>query len=183
MTDGRTEYATLGGGCFWCTEAVFEQLEGVRAVVSGYCGGRLENPDYRSVCAGHSGHAEVVRVSFDPERIGFREILEVFFATHDPTTPDRQGNDVGTQYRSVIFYESDAQRQCAEALIAALESSAGWPAPIVTEVRPAATFYPAEDDHQHYFTSNPAQPYCQYVLAPKLEKFRRKFAARLRSPQ
>jgi len=180
MGEKATELATLGGGCFWCTEAVFEQVRGVHRVVSGYCGGHLANPDYHSVCEGGSGHAEVVQVAFDPAVIDFRGILEIFFATHDPTTPGRQGNDVGTQYRSVIFYGSDAQRETAASLIDELDASEGWPAPIVTELAPAATFYPAEDYHQHYFARNPAQSYCQFVVAPKLDKFRRKFAALLR---
>jgi peptide-methionine (S)-S-oxide reductase len=174
------ETATLGGGCFWCLEAVYSEMQGVLSVESGYMGGHLPNPDYRTVCAGGTGHIEVVRLVFDPAVTSYREILEVFFAIHDPTSRDRQGNDAGEQYRSVIFYHDDRQRATAGALIRELDSQHIWPAPIVTELRAASTFYRAEDYHQRYFENNPAQPYCAYVVAPKVRKFREKFAPRLR---
>ena len=174
------EIATLGGGCFWCLEAVFDELRGVRSVESGYCGGRSASPTYRQVCAGDTGHAEVVRVAFDPKLVSYREILEVFFAIHDPTTRNRQGNDVGTQYRSAIFHHSAEQKATAEALIAELDGRGLWSGPIVTEVEPAAPFYPAEDYHQEYFRHNPAQPYCAFVVAPKLAKFRKSFLDKLK---
>jgi peptide-methionine (S)-S-oxide reductase len=177
---GSREIATLGGGCFWCLEAVYDQMEGVLSVESGYMGGHLENPDYQAVCTGTTGHAEVVQVTFDPAAITYRDILEVFFAIHDPTTRDRQGNDAGPQYRSVIFYHDEAQRAVADETIRELHAQAIWPAPIVTEVRPAATFYRAEDYHQEYFQNNPRQPYCAYVVAPKVQKFRKKFASKVR---
>lgn len=172
--------ATLGGGCFWCLEAALEQLTGVVSVVSGYSGGDDESPSYRSICAGRSGHAEVVRVAFDPGQISYRELLEIFFVIHDPTTLNRQGNDVGTQYRSVIFTHSAEQFAIAESLIAALDAQALWPAAIVTEVLPAVRFYRAEDYHQRYFSSNAQQPYCQFVIAPKLEKLRQTLARRIK---
>ncbi len=174
------ETATLGGGCFWCLEAVYQNMEGVLSVESGYMGGKVPNPDYRAVCTGATGHAEVVQVTFDAEVTSYREILEVFFAIHDPTTRDRQGNDAGTQYRSVIFYHSEAQQSVAEQLIGELAAERVWRDPIVTEVGPAAAFYKAEDYHQEYFRNNPQQPYCTYVVAPKVKKFREKFAAKLR---
>jgi peptide-methionine (S)-S-oxide reductase len=175
-----TETATLGGGCFWCLEAVFDNLQGVVSVESGYSNGKTVNPTYQQVCSGDTGHAEVVRVNFDPGKIAFREILEVFFAIHDPTTLNSQGNDFGTQYRSAIFYNSPGQRATAEQLIAELTAKKAFGAPIVTEVAPAQTFYAAEDYHQEYFANNSAQPYCQYVVAPKMAKFRKKFANRLK---
>jgi peptide-methionine (S)-S-oxide reductase len=178
------EFATLGGGCFWCLEAVYEELEGVVDVESGYAGGHVRNPSYRQVCDGDTGHAEVVRVEFDPARIGYREMLEVFFAVHDPTTLNRQGNDVGTQYRSVIFTHSDAQRAIAEDVIR--EAQTHYDQEIVTQVLPAplpaSDYYRAEDYHQEYFRHNPAQGYCMFVVAPKVEKFRKTFAARRRKP-
>jgi peptide-methionine (S)-S-oxide reductase len=174
------EVATLGGGCFWCLEAVFEQLRGVERVVSGYSGGHVANPTYEQVCGKDTGHAEVAQVTFDPAAVSYRELLEVFFATHDPTTKDRQGNDVGPQYRSVIFYHSDEQRRAAEGLIAELTAEQVFPRPIVTEVVPFAAFYPAEGYHQGYFRGNPAQPYCAVVVAPKVAKFRKQFAAKLK---
>lgn len=182
MTDMAMETAILGGGCFWCLEAALRQLEGVLSVVSGYCGGQVAAPDYRSVCTGDTGHAEVVRIEFDPARLDYRTLLEAFFAIHDPTTRDRQGDDVGSQYRSVIFAVSERQRQIAGALIAELTEQQVWPAPIVTEILPAATFYPAEDYHQNYLANNPRQPYCVAVVAPKAAKLRQKFAGRLRQP-
>ena len=173
--------ATLGGGCFWCLEAVYQEMEGVRGVVSGYMGGHAANPTYRQVCGGDTGHVEVVQVTFDAGAVSYEDILEVFFAIHDPTSRDRQGNDAGTQYRSVIFYNDDAQRIAAEAMISRLTSERAFSTPIVTEVRPATAFYPAEDYHQRYFANNPDQPYCAFVVSPKVQKFRRKFAPRLRA--
>jgi peptide-methionine (S)-S-oxide reductase len=174
------ETATLGGGCFWCLEAVFEQLRGVEKVVSGYAGGTVANPTYHHVCTGATGHAEVVQVAFDPAVISFREVLEVFFATHDPTTLNRQGADVGTQYRSAIFYHSPPQRQAAEQLIAELNAAGVWDAPLVTQVVPFEKFYPAEDYHQGYFRNNPRQGYCMAVVSPKVAKFRKQFASKLK---
>jgi peptide-methionine (S)-S-oxide reductase len=174
------ETATLGGGCFWCLEAVYDEMEGVASVESGYMGGTMPNPDYRSVCTGRTGHVEVVQVTFDPAVTTYREILEVFFAIHDPTSMDRQGNDAGTQYRSVIFYHSDQQRRTAEDMIAELNGEGVYDRPIVTEVRPATTFYIAEDYHQEYFQNNPNQPYCAFVVSPKVRKFREKFAGKMR---
>jgi peptide-methionine (S)-S-oxide reductase len=174
------EVATLGGGCFWCLEAVFEQLLGVEKVESGYAGGRMPQPTYRQVCTGDTGHAEVVRVGFDPAVISYPELLDVFFATHDPTTLNRQGADVGTQYRSAIFYHSPEQKEAAERRIAELNAAGLWGRPIVTQVVPAEAFYKAEDYHQGYFRANPGQPYCQAVVNPKVAKFRKQFAARLK---
>jgi peptide-methionine (S)-S-oxide reductase len=175
------EVATLGGGCFWCVEAVFEGLKGVERVESGYSGGPTPNPTYRQVCSGSTGHAEVVRVSFDPRVISFREILEVFFTAHDPTTLNRQGGDVGTQYRSVIFYNDDQQKEIAEKVIDELNAADIWDAPIVTEVVAAQPFYKAEDYHQEYFRNNPGEGYCRVVIAPKVAKFRKRFRDRLKS--
>ena len=181
-THTNRQIATLGGGCFWCLEAVFDNLQGVESVESGYTGGKIANPTYRQVCNGNTGHAEVVRVTFDPDVIAYREILEVFFTIHDPTTLNRQGNDVGTQYRSAIFYHSPAQRKITEQLIAELDAQKAFGAPIVTEVVPAPTFYVAEDYHQEYFANNESQPYCQFVVAPKVAKFRKKYAQRVKTP-
>lgn len=175
------ELATLAGGCFWCLEAVFEQVKGVERVVSGYAGGATPNPTYHQVCDGDTGHAEVVQVKFDPSQVSYGEILEIFFAIHDPTTPNRQGADVGTQYRSAIFYHSPAQEKEARATIERLDAEKIFPAPIVTEVVALTKFFPAEGYHQGYFRANPAQPYCQAVVAPKVAKFRKKFADKLRS--
>ncbi len=174
------ETATLGGGCFWCLEAVYDEMEGVSSVESGYMGGRVANPDYHAVCTGKTGHVEVVQVTFDPEVTSYREILEVFFAIHDPTSMDRQGNDAGTQYRSVIFTHSEQQAEMAHQLIAELDGGGIPGKRIVTEVRPVATFYEAEEYHQEYFVKNPGQGYCSFVVAPKLKKFREKFADRRR---
>ncbi|HEX8962497.1 MAG TPA: peptide-methionine (S)-S-oxide reductase MsrA [Rhodocyclaceae bacterium] len=174
------ETAILGGGCFWCLEAALRQLEGVEAVVSGYCGGHVEWPTYEQVCAGDTGHAEVVQLKFDPAVIDYRTLLEAFFAIHDPTTRDRQGNDVGPQYRSVIFACSPEQEHEARTLIAELEAARTWPRPVVTEVLPAPPFWPAEDYHQDYLAEHPAQPYCVAVVAPKAAKLRQKFASRLK---
>ncbi len=176
----KTETATLGGGCFWCLEAVYDQTRGVLDVVSGYAGGHVPNPDYETVCTGTTGHAEVVQITFDPQEIRFRDLLEIFFAIHDPTTLNRQGADVGTQYRSVIFYHDEAQRETARQVIAELEASQAFPNPIVTEVSPLDAFYPAEDYHQEYFRRNPHQGYCRAVIAPKVAKFQKKFAFRLK---
>jgi len=178
-----SEITTLGGGCFWCLEAVFEQVVGVESVVSGYSGGHLDSPSYVAVCNGGSGHAEVVRIVFHPQQCSFRQILEVFFAIHDPTTSNRQGNDVGTQYRSVIFCHTDEQQREATAMIAELDSDRLWSAPIVTEVLPAPRFFAAEPYHQQYFRRNPDQGYCQVVVSPKLAKFRKRFSARLKANQ
>ena len=174
------EVATLAGGCFWCLEAVYDQLRGVKDVVSGYAGGRVRNPSYQDVCAGTTGHAEVVQVTFDPAVVSFREILEVFFTVHDPTTLNRQGADVGTQYRSAIFYRSLEQKATAEQVIREIDAAKIWPAPIVTEVAPLAEFYPAEDYHQEYFARNPNQGYCSFVIAPKVAKFRKQYLSRLK---
>jgi peptide-methionine (S)-S-oxide reductase len=171
----------LGGGCFWCLEAVFELLEGVERVESGYAGGSAPSPTYEQVCAGVTGHAEVVQVTFDPHVISFREILEVFFATHDPTTLNRQGPDVGTQYRSAIFYHSAAQKETAQELIAELERESVFPGAIVTEVAALEEFFPAEAYHQEFFRNNPNQPYCTFLIDPKVAKFRQRFADRLKS--
>jgi peptide-methionine (S)-S-oxide reductase len=172
--------AVLGGGCFWCLEAVFDKLQGVKSVESGYMGGTVRNPAYREVCEGSTGHAEVIRITFNADELSFPELLEVFFLIHDPTTLDRQGNDIGTQYRSVIFYTSDEQRRQAEQAIAALNASANHPDPVVTAVEPAKEFFMAEDYHQEYFANNSYQPYCQFVVAPKLKKFREKFAEKMK---
>jgi peptide-methionine (S)-S-oxide reductase len=174
------EVATLGGGCFWCIEPIFEDLKGVEAVVSGYSGGAAANPSYRDVCTGTTGHAEVVQVTFDPQAVSFKEILEVFFTVHDPTTLNRQGADVGTQYRSVIFYHTPEQRAIAEQVMQALESANAWGKPIVTEVAPFEAFYQAEDYHQEYFLRNGSQPYCRAVIAPKVAKFRKQYVDRLK---
>lgn len=176
----ETELATLGGGCFWCTEAVFVELEGVESVTSGYAGGDVEHPTYEQVCTGRSGHAEVVQISYDPKTIDYGDLLDVFFATHDPTTLNRQGADSGTQYRSVIFVHDDRQREIAESRIRSLNDEQLFPGPIVTLVQPLPHFWPAEDYHQDYFAGHASQPYCQAVINPKLAKFRQKFAARLR---
>ena len=180
MTEAPKEIATLAGGCFWCLEAVFDDLRGVESVESGYMGGETANPTYEEVCSGRTGHAEVVQVSFDPEVASFREILEVFFVIHDPTTLNRQGNDVGTQYRSAIFYHSAGQKEAAEEVIANLESAKIYDDPIVTEVVPASKFHVAENYHQEYFRRNPAQPYCAYVVRPKVAKFRKHFLEKLK---
>jgi peptide-methionine (S)-S-oxide reductase len=176
----RQEIATLAGGCFWCLEAVFEQLEGVSKVESGYAGGSVVNPTYHQVCTGVTGHAEVVQVTFDPTVLPYRDLLDVFFAIHDPTTLNRQGADVGTQYRSAILYHSPEQKQIAETRIAELNAAGIWDRPIVTEVTAFEVFYPAEKYHQGYFRSNPAQPYCAAVVSPKVAKFRKHFAKRLK---
>ena len=176
----QPEIATLGGGCFWCLEAVYLEMEGILQVESGYMGGRLENPTYEQVCTGRTGHVEVVQLTFDASVVSFREVLDVFFGIHDPTTRDRQGNDVGPQYRSVIFYHDEHQRTIAEEMITELNAASIFPEPIVTAIEPAGVFYKAEEYHQEYFRNHPRQPYCAFVVAPKVKKFREKFAARLR---
>ncbi len=180
MAGSQSETTTLAGGCFWCLEAVYDRLEGVIDVESGYMGGDMPNPTYERVCDGDTGHAEVVQVTFDPSRISFRDLLEIFFVIHDPTTLNRQGNDVGTQYRSAIFFHTPGQKAQAEAIIRELAESRAFADPIVTEVAPAGKFYVAEGYHQRYFENNPNQPYCQFVVAPKLAKFRQKFSSRLK---
>jgi peptide-methionine (S)-S-oxide reductase len=175
----REETATLGGGCFWCLEAVFKDLRGVRRVVSGYAGGHVANPDYETVCTGTTGHAEVVQVTFDPDQLGYADLLRVFFTIHDPTTLNRQGNDVGTQYRSIILVHDDAQRAVADASRDEIQKA--WPRPVVTEIVPLREFHPAEDYHQDYYARNPGQGYCQAVINPKLAKVRERFSARLRA--
>ena len=176
------ELATLGGGCFWCIEAVFDELDGVERVVSGYAGGRVPNPTYEAVCSGSTGHAEVVQVAFDPQRLSYEDLLRVFFSVHDPTTLNRQGPDVGTQYRSAVFTHTPEQRASAEKVIEELEAARLWDAPIVTEVTPLPQdgFYPAENYHQRYYASNTFQPYCLFVVRPKVSKFRKEHAARLK---
>lgn len=172
---GQAEEAILGGGCFWCTEAIFADLKGVSEVESGYSGGTVKNPGYKEVCTGRTGHAEVIKIKYDPEKIAFEKLLEVFFLTHDPTTLNRQGADVGTQYRSVIFYRNEAQKTVAEKTIRALNDAKVYDSPIVTEVSPYTNYYPAEDYHQDYFINNSSQPYCQFVIQPKIEKFKKTF--------
>lgn len=175
-----SEQATLAGGCFWCLEAVYDELRGVESVVSGYTGGHVPNPTYKQVCSEATGHAEAVQITFDPREVSYRELLEVFFTIHDPTTPNRQGNDIGSQYRSAVFYHTPEQADTARAVIGEIEAAGIWDAPVVTEVVPLAEFYPAEGYHQNYFRDNPNQPYCRVVVAPKVSKFRGKFLERLK---
>ena len=177
----RTEVTTLGGGCFWCLEAVYQELRGVEKVESGYLGGDVPNPTYSQVCSETTGHAEVVQVTFDPDEVSYRDILEVYFTIHDPTTLNRQGADVGTQYRSVIFYHTEEQKRTAEEVISEIESEGIWNSPIVTEVVPLDEFYVAEDYHQNYFRNNGFQPYCQVIIAPKVAKFRKQHLERLKA--
>jgi peptide-methionine (S)-S-oxide reductase len=181
MTTNRTELATLGGGCFWCLEAVFLDLKGVERVVSGYAGGSVPNPSYEDVCTGRTGHAEVVQVTFDPAVLSYRDLLQVFFSIHDPTTLNRQGPDEGTQYRSAIFHHGPEQERVAREVIAELERRGIWDSPIVTEVTAAPSFYPAEQYHQESFRRNPGQGYCRVVIAPKVAKFRKEHLARLKA--
>jgi peptide-methionine (S)-S-oxide reductase len=176
----QSETIVLGGGCFWCVEAVFDDLKGVSAVESGYMGGRTANPTYEDICTGETGHAEVIRVSFDPAVVSLTDILLVFFTVHDPTTLNRQGNDVGTQYRSVIFYANEAQAAAAREVMEVVRKEGIYDDPLVTEVSPASSFYIAENYHQEYFAHNPMQPYCMFVVAPKVKKFRKQFASRLK---
>lgn len=175
-----TELATFGAGCFWCVEAVFQQLDGVVSVESGYAGGRVENPSYEQVCAGNTGHAEACRIRYDPSKVRYEDLLEVFWKTHDPTTKDRQGNDAGPQYRSVIFTHTDRQREQAEKTRRELDASGAWARPIVTEIVPSTNFYKAEGYHQNYFRENPDQGYCRAVIRPKMEKFRKAFQDKLK---
>ena len=179
-TGHEHETATLGGGCFWCLEAVYKDLRGVERVVSGYAGGTVENPTYEQVCSGRTGHAEVVQITYDPQLVSFRDLLDVFFTIHDPTTKDRQGADVGPQYRSIILYHDAEQKEAAESAIAELREKGVWRAPIVTEVVPLEKFYPAEAYHQDYYEQNPRQRYCQIVIAPKMAKFRQQYLAKLK---
>ena len=180
MSSKPIETATLGGGCFWCVEAVYQDVIGVQRVVSGYAGGSVEHPTYHQVCSGNTGHAEVVQIAFDPTAISFAELLFIFWRTHDPTTLNQQGHDVGTQYRSVIFYHDEQQREIAEQSLSETDASDLWPAPIVTEIAPLPTFYKAENYHQNYFVQNPYQPYCIAVIHPKVQKFRKAFRDKLR---
>jgi peptide-methionine (S)-S-oxide reductase len=175
-----SEVATLAGGCFWCIEAVFREVEGVGSVISGYTGGTTVNPTYQQVCSDKTGHAEAVQVTFDPTKVSYREILEIFFSVHDPTTLDRQGADMGTQYRSAIFYHNEQQKVIAEQLIGELNKARLWKKPIVTQIAPLDKFYPAEDYHKEYFSWNPEQAYCQMVISPKVNKFRKQWAKRLK---
>ncbi|MBN2349059.1 MAG: peptide-methionine (S)-S-oxide reductase MsrA [Bacteroidales bacterium] len=176
----KLEIVTLGAGCFWCVEAIFQQLNGVVSAVSGYSGGHVKNPSYKEVCTGTTGHAEVCQISYDPDVISFEEILEVYWQTHDPTTLNRQGNDIGTQYRSVIFYHNNKQKEIAEVLKMNLEKAKIWDNPIVTEIVPFSKFYKAEDYHQEYYDNNPNQSYCTIVITPKIEKFRKVFSDKLK---
>lgn len=178
MADLQT--ATFGGGCFWCTEAVFLELRGVQHVESGYAGGHVANPTYEQVCTKKTGHAEVIQISYAPDVISYEDLLEIFFQTHDPTTKDRQGNDVGPQYRSAIFYHNDQQKNAAESFMARLNESGAFPAPIVTELTEINNYYPAENYHQDYLANNPSNPYCAMVVRPKVDKFRKQFAEKLR---
>lgn len=178
MKPDNLDTITVGNGCFWCTEAVFRELEGVKSAISGYAGGKEKNPSYREVCQGTTGHAEVIQIQFDPDKISLEDIFRVFFSTHDPTTLNRQGNDVGTQYRSVIFYQNEAQKAVAEKIKS--EAQGWWDAPIVTEITPLPAFYAAEDYHQEYFKHNGQQPYCRVIIEPKVAKFRKQFADKLK---
>ena len=180
MTEQGIEQATLGGGCFWCLEAVFEPLRGVRKIVPGYAGGHVPDPTYRQVCTGRTGHAEVVQIDFDPSEISYRDVLNIFFTMHDPTTPDRQGGDVGPQYRSIILYHDETQAAAAQSTLAEFDSKGIWHNPIVTEIEPLETFYPAEKEHHAYYRDNARQPYCRFIIAPKVAKLRREYAARLK---
>jgi peptide-methionine (S)-S-oxide reductase len=174
------EKATFGAGCFWCVEAVFLRLKGVNKVISGYTGGKTLNPTYDEICSGTTGHAEVIQISFDAEKVSFADLLEIFWHSHDPTTLNRQGNDVGTQYRSAIFYENETQRQIAETSLINTNASGLWPKPIVTEIKPLTVFYSAEDYHQNFYEKNPNQPYCSFAIPPKLRKLEAKFGDRLK---
>jgi peptide-methionine (S)-S-oxide reductase len=180
MASSNRELATLAGGCFWCLEAVFDELKGVESVESGYTGGHVPNPTYKAVCTGMTGHAEAVQITYDPSVVSYEDLLRIFFAIHDPTTLNRQGHDVGTQYRSAIYYHSPEQKSAAEKIIAEITSAGIWGRPIVTEVAPSKEFFVAEDYHQDYFTHNPYQPYCMAVVAPKVTKFRKQFVDMLK---
>ncbi len=180
QTNGELQLATFGSGCFWCTEAFFLKVKGVESVASGYAGGKVKNPNYKEVCTGTTGHAEVIQVLFDPKKVTYEELLEIFWNTHDPTTLNRQGADEGTQYRSVVFYHSEDQKKLAEQYKKQLDASHVYNNPIVTEITPASVFYKAEDYHQDYYALNPNQGYCQYVIRPKIEKFKKQFEAKLK---
>lgn len=180
-TSDKYEKATFGSGCFWCTEAVFEAVKGVKEVVSGYAGGGISNPTYREVCSGRTGHAEVVQITYDPNTVSYPELLEIFWKTHDPTTMNRQGADVGEQYRSVIFYHNEEQKNLAEGYKEKLDKSGSWGKPIVTEISPLTAFYKAEDEHQDYYAKNPYEGYCQFVIGPKMEKFKKVFSDKLKT--
>lgn len=182
-TNIQLELATLGGGCFWCIEPIFLDVKGVHSVKSGYSGGFIKNPAYREICAGVTGHTEVIQIAFDPKVISFEELLTIFWHVHDPTTPNRQGNDVGTQYRSAIYYHNDTQKAITEKSVAETNASNLWENPIVTEIAPFDVFYEAEGYHQNYFNLNSGQPYCSYIIAPKVRKFRAEFADKLKSNQ
>ncbi|MBA3989271.1 MAG: peptide-methionine (S)-S-oxide reductase [Idiomarina sp.] len=177
------QHATLGGGCFWCIESAFKQVEGIIEAESGYAGGHVDNPTYQQVCNGNTGHAEVVRLAFDPALISYREILEIFFALHDPTQLNRQGNDIGPQYRSVIFFHDESQQAQAQTIIAQMTQEQTWPAPVVTAVEPLSSYFSAEGYHRDYYQNNPQQPYCAMVVGPKLAKFKQTFAKRLKQPK
>ncbi len=177
---GKTEVATFGSGCFWCTEAIFQRVDGVLKIVSGYEGGTVKNPSYKEVCEGTTGHAECTQITFDPAKVSYDELLKIFWKTHDPTTLNRQGNDVGTQYRSVIFYHNEQQKATAEKYKKELSASGAWDKPLVTEISASTTFYPAEDYHQNYFNDNPGQGYCAFVIRPKVEKFEAVFKEKLK---
>lgn len=179
-SSGKTEIATFGSGCFWCTEAIFQRVDGVIKVVSGYEGGSVKNPTYKQVCEGTTGHAECTQITFDPAKVSYAELLKIFWKTHDPTTLNRQGNDVGTQYRSVIFYHNAEQKALAEKYKKELDASGAWDKPLVTEITATSTFYPAEDYHQNYFNDNPGQGYCAFVIRPKVEKFEAVFKDKLK---
>ena len=179
--NNQSQTITLGGGCFWCLEAVYDELKGVTDVVSGYAGGKIPHPSYELICTGTTGHAEVTQITFDPAQVTLRQILQVFFTIHDPTTLNRQGADVGTQYRSVIFYHTPEQKQVAQQVITELQAEKIWSAPIVTELSPLPEFYPAEDYHQEYYARNPEQAYCQFVIAPKVAKFRKLYLEQLKA--
>jgi peptide-methionine (S)-S-oxide reductase len=181
MSETKSQVAVFGGGCFWCTEAVFDELRGVSSVTSGYAGGTVKDPTYEQVCGGGTGHAEAIRIEFDPTQIAFRDLMTVFFATHDPTTLNRQGNDVGTQYRSAILYANDEQKREAESFIKELDAAKTFSKPIVTTLESLTEFYEAEDYHQKYYANNPYQPYCQYLIPPKLDKLHKKFSELLKS--
>jgi peptide-methionine (S)-S-oxide reductase len=181
MSENQLASAVFGGGCFWCVEAVFDELRGVHSVVSGYAGGDTKNPTYEQVCGGRTGHAEVIKLEYDPAQISFRNLLTVFFATHDPTTLNRQGNDVGTQYRSAIFYANEEQKQEAAAFIKELDEARSFRSSIVTTLEPLSDFYPAEDYHQKYYANNPYQPYCQYMIPPKVNKLHKQYKELLKS--
>lgn len=183
MDTTKLETATFGAGCFWCVEAVFQRLNGVKSVMPGYAGGNVKNPTYKQVCTGTTGHAEVAQINYDPKQISYKELLEVYWRTHDPTTANRQGNDIGTQYRSVIFFHNEDQKKIAEEMKEKLSESGIWKDPVVTQIEPLTTFYKAEDYHYNYYNENTSQPYCSYVIAPKIEKFKKAFADKITKKQ